>query len=171
MHAFLEHARAHHIIVLCYPAYGTHIYQGLDIHIFGPLKQYWSNEQDEHERKTEETVSKHNFLKIYGAAHIHALTQETIHSAFRKTGIWPFNCDVVASAMMAPAKETSLQAYMPIPLTTPQKIVIDIFDFLHKASQPNTAPTTLPITTTPSPPSTLTHVAGSSHPYSPATHP
>lgn len=169
--AFLEHARAHNIIVLCYPAHGTHVYQGLDICVFGPLKRYWSDERDEHERKTGEAVSKRNFLKIYGAAHVRALTEETIRSAFRKTGIWPFNRDVVTPAMMVPAKETSLQAYMPIPLTTPQKIVVDVFDFLHEASQPNTAPTTPPITTTPSPPSTPTCAAGSGHPYSPTTPP
>ncbi len=36
--AFLEHCRNHNIKVICYPAHTTHIYQGLDVIIFGPLK-------------------------------------------------------------------------------------------------------------------------------------
>lgn len=35
---FLEYARAYDIKVLCYPAHGTHVYQGLDVAVFGVLK-------------------------------------------------------------------------------------------------------------------------------------
>ncbi|KAI5822183.1 CENP-B protein, partial [Schizophyllum commune Tattone D] len=36
---FLEHARKHNIRVICYPAHTTHVLQGLDVVIFGPLKR------------------------------------------------------------------------------------------------------------------------------------
>jgi hypothetical protein len=36
--AFLEYARIHGIEVVCYPSHSTHIFQGLDAVIFGPLK-------------------------------------------------------------------------------------------------------------------------------------
>jgi len=39
--AFLEYATAHRIHVLCYPAHGTHVYQGLDVVVFGILKLYF----------------------------------------------------------------------------------------------------------------------------------
>jgi hypothetical protein len=42
---FLNFAQKHRIQVLCYPAHATHIYQGLDVVVFGPLKLYWSEEK------------------------------------------------------------------------------------------------------------------------------
>ncbi|KIJ15704.1 hypothetical protein PAXINDRAFT_162817 [Paxillus involutus ATCC 200175] len=35
---FLEHARTHQILVLCYPSHITHIYQGLDVVVSSTLK-------------------------------------------------------------------------------------------------------------------------------------
>jgi hypothetical protein len=37
---FLLHACLNMIIVLCYPAHGTHVYQGLDVVIFLVLKRF-----------------------------------------------------------------------------------------------------------------------------------
>jgi len=76
---------------LCYPAHATHIYQGLDVAVFGVLKQCWAEERDQWEREKGEEVTKKNFLGIYGAAHVRALTHQTIQSAFRKTGVCPYN--------------------------------------------------------------------------------
>ena len=42
---FLDYAREHNIQVLCYPSHSTHVYQGLDIVIFAPLKRRWSEER------------------------------------------------------------------------------------------------------------------------------
>ncbi|KAI5887752.1 CENP-B protein [Schizophyllum commune H4-8] len=36
---FLEYARSHNIRAICYPAHTTHILQGLDVVVFGPLKR------------------------------------------------------------------------------------------------------------------------------------
>ncbi|KIK50670.1 hypothetical protein GYMLUDRAFT_78436 [Collybiopsis luxurians FD-317 M1] len=100
--AFLHFARAHHIHILCYPAHGTHVYQGLDV--------------------------KDNFMAIYGAAHKKTLTPENIHAAFKKTSVWPFNCSVVTPSMMATSKETSLKTYLPIPQPSP---VVAISRLIH----------------------------------------
>lgn len=43
---FLQLARLRNIVVLCYPAHGTHIYQGLDIIIFAVFKLLLSKERD-----------------------------------------------------------------------------------------------------------------------------
>jgi hypothetical protein len=52
MKEFLEYARDHKIHVLCYPAHATHIHQGLDVAIFGALKNCWSDEQNQYESAT-----------------------------------------------------------------------------------------------------------------------
>jgi hypothetical protein len=125
--AFLEHARQHKICILCYPAHSTHIYQGLDVAVFGVLKQCWSEERDKWESEKGEKVTKSNFLAIYGAAHVRALTPETIKSAFRKTGVWPFNPKVVTDEMLAPALETSNQGHLPITPASPIQAVLQLF--------------------------------------------
>ncbi|PPQ86722.1 hypothetical protein CVT24_012473, partial [Panaeolus cyanescens] len=45
---FLLYAKEHKIIVLCYVAHGTHVYQGLDVVVFSPLKHYLMQARDEH---------------------------------------------------------------------------------------------------------------------------
>jgi hypothetical protein len=50
--AFLLLAHLHMIIVLCYAAYGTHIYQGLDVVVFSVLKHYLGQEWDKLLRDT-----------------------------------------------------------------------------------------------------------------------
>ena len=59
--------------------------------VFAVLKRHWSEERDKWERTKGEGVMKSNFLSIYGWAHLHALTPDLIRTAFRKTGISPFN--------------------------------------------------------------------------------
>jgi len=123
---FLDYAREHNIHVLCYPAHGTHIYQGLDVAVFSVLKRYWAEERDKAMRERGEAVTKQNFLAIYGAAHVRALRPETIASAFRKTGIHPYNPNIVTKAMLAPSRETSNKLNLPIVPPTPVRIVTDL---------------------------------------------
>jgi DDE superfamily endonuclease len=120
---FLDYAREHHIHVLCYPAHTTHVYQGLDVGVFGVVKLYWTQERNKCLREKGERVTKENFLSIYGAAHIRALTPETIRSAFRKTGAWPFDPGVVTAEMMAPSLATSCQGSLPLPQPSPIRAI------------------------------------------------
>ncbi|KZP13127.1 DDE-domain-containing protein, partial [Athelia psychrophila] len=117
--AFLQYARTHQILVLCYPAHTTHIYQGLDVVIFSVLKKCLSEERDRYERETREKISKKNFLTVYGRAHLRALTADNVKAAFRKTGVWPYDRAVVTAEMMAPSKETSCEGSLPVVPPTP----------------------------------------------------
>lgn len=62
-----------------------------------------------YERKTGRKVTKSNFLVVYGAAHIRALMEVNILSAFHKTGVIPLNRDVISADAMAPSLETTTQ--------------------------------------------------------------
>lgn len=99
-HRFLQFTQEHQILVLCYPAHGTHIHQGLDVVVFGPLKNNWTKERDYWEQETGQKIYKTYFLTVYSHAHLHTLTPETICATFWKTGVWPFNPDVVTDVMM-----------------------------------------------------------------------
>lgn len=148
--AFLEYARKNRIHVLCYPAHTTHVYQGLDVVVFAVLKHCWTEERDRWESGKGEGITKANFITIYGRAHIRALTPDLIRTAFRKTGIWPFNRNVVTDDMMAPSKETSCQSNLPIIPSTPIRILANALQ--HMATHNET-----PIETSDGPPSTNTH--------------
>jgi hypothetical protein len=84
--------------------------------MFAVLKHCLSQEHDLLESTTGESISKSNFLTIYGCAHLCALTSETIVAAFCKMGIWPFNRNMIMKAAMAPSKETSCEAHLPAPV-------------------------------------------------------
>jgi hypothetical protein len=127
---FLEYARLHMIVVICYPSHGTHVYQGLDVVIFAVLKKNWSEARDEWERSTGQSINKKNFLAVYGPAHLKTLTCENICAAFWKTGVWPSNPHVITSGMMAPSKETSIQGSLPVEPATPIKLVATLLQDL-----------------------------------------
>ncbi|KIJ15691.1 hypothetical protein PAXINDRAFT_11291 [Paxillus involutus ATCC 200175] len=120
---FLDYTRAHKIHVLYYPAHATHIYQGLDVAIFGALKNRWSEEQDQYESLKCQKVVKANFIMIYGRAHRAVLIPENIHSAFEAMGVWPFNPHVVTAEMMAPSLGMSAQNQSPLPQASPVRCV------------------------------------------------
>jgi hypothetical protein len=111
------------ISVLCYPSHSTHIYQGLDVAVFGALKTCWGEERDRWEREKGEKIDKSNFVTVYGQAHLRAVTPETVHSAFQKTGVWPFDRSVVTTEMMAPSKETLVEGFLPIQPSSPVKVI------------------------------------------------
>ena len=117
--AFLLYAHEHLIIVFCYIPHSTYIFQGLNIIIFSPLKKLIGEECDTWLHEHGGTMDKNNFLAIYGRAHVHALTSNNIKATFKKTGVWPFNPDVVTGEMLAPSRETSCEAHLPLPLDDP----------------------------------------------------
>ena len=59
-------------------------------------------------------MSKENFLHVYAAAHIRAFTPENIKASFRKTGLVPFNPDIITAEMMAPSLESLSAGVMPL---------------------------------------------------------
>lgn len=122
---FLQYAREHNIEVIAYPSHSTHVYQGLDVVIFSPLKKNWTRARDQWERDGH-TVDKTNFLRVYAEAHKQTLTEANIKAAFRKTGVIPFNPDVVTADMMAPSETTSISALASIRQTTPVRFITDM---------------------------------------------
>jgi hypothetical protein len=63
---------------------------------------------------------------VYAVAHEKALTEQTIKSAFRSTGVVPFNPDAITEEMMAPSTSTSTNATLPLPQASPIRAVTDM---------------------------------------------
>lgn len=60
---FLEYCISHDIICICLPAHSTHLLQPLDVGLFGPLAQAYSNSLDEWERTGHKGVDRGEFFK------------------------------------------------------------------------------------------------------------
>ena len=90
------------------------------------MKRKWSEARDEFEDNTGLAIDKTNFLAIYAEAHIKTLMKENILAAFRKTGVVPFNPNVITDEMMAPSLTSSIQATLPLPLEGPTLIITDM---------------------------------------------
>src|SRR5712672_3446854 len=106
----------------------THLTRPMSISV---LKRMWSEERDKFERSGP-PVAKTNFLLVYAKAHIRTFTPANILAAFAKTGIVPFNPNVVTSAMMGPSLETSISSHLPVALTSPVQEIVDLIS-QHKA--------------------------------------
>ncbi|KAJ2929523.1 hypothetical protein H1R20_g7583, partial [Candolleomyces eurysporus] len=122
---FLQYARDNWIEVLCYPSHSTHLFQGLDVIIFSPLKKAWTKSCNDYERK-KGRVNKGCFLEVYGCAHQEALSSHNIITAFQKTGVVPFNPDIITEDLLAPSRETSTSMGLPVPPDSPVRIVSDL---------------------------------------------
>jgi hypothetical protein len=137
--AFLKCAREHNIEVIGYPSHSIHIYQGLDVFIFGRFKTTWSEVCDRYECQGT-VVSKSNFLAVYTEVHQKTLTEANIKAAFRKMGVIPLNHDVIMEAMMAPSLESSSRSMLPIQQSSPIRLmagmITDYMDFQQLSAMP-----------------------------------
>lgn len=89
-------AREMGIILFVLPAHSSHLLQPLDVAIFGPFKNYYYAECSNFMyRNMGQVITKYNICTLACRAYLKALTPLNIQSAFRKTGIYPFQADVI----------------------------------------------------------------------------
>lgn len=104
----LELARAHNIILLCFPPHTTHRLQPLDVSFMAPLSSYYSQEvQKWLQMHPGRAVTISQIGKLYGSAFMKAACVQTAVNGFRKTGIYPYNPDVFPDWMFDPAETTN----------------------------------------------------------------
>lgn len=115
---FLLYAINCGIIVLCLPPHTTHVFQPLDVGIFGPLALEWSKAVNALKNKGYK-ITKNNFLSYYHQAREPVFTPERIASAFKKCGIWPLDRGVITDWDTAPSDNTTSQASQPLPAVLP----------------------------------------------------
>ncbi|KAF7971789.1 hypothetical protein HWV62_19919 [Athelia sp. TMB] len=120
---FCNFAKKHKIIILCLPSHTTHCLQPCDVGVFGPLNSTWKSEVNSASSDWT-AIRKHNLLSFYSRAREKAFTPGTIKSAFRKTGIWPFNRNAIPLSAYSPALNTTTQAAQPVPPQIP--VIVDV---------------------------------------------
>ena len=119
---FCSFAEKHKIIVVCLPPHTTHCLQPCDVGVFGPLAACWKAVVNANSREYI-PIRKNNLIQYYAAAREKAFSRTTIQSAFRKTGIWPLNPNVLPAEAFAPALNTTIKPALPISPEVPAILV------------------------------------------------
>ena len=91
----LKYARDNNITILGYPPHCTHALQGLDVVCFARMKEAWKEEICRFEDLHRSKVTKGDFAEVFGNTFHKAFKAPTILAAFEKTGIHPYNSDVI----------------------------------------------------------------------------
>ena len=111
---FITFCDEHRIILFCLPSHCTHLLQPLDVVVFQPYKHYHGEAVDAATRTGCSQFDKTEFFTAIESIRTQTFKPTTILSAFRKTGLWPFNPDMVLDKLQpipAPARRPST----PIP--------------------------------------------------------
>ena len=99
------------LIVFCLPPNTTHLTQPLDKGIFGPLKTCWNEECQRYMSKNPgKVVTQYEFMTVFSKAWYQAMIIPNIISAFRTTGVYPFNHNAIdiddSNAPIGPGSES-----------------------------------------------------------------
>ena len=95
--AFLDQCEARRIIVAIFPSHSTHRLQPLDVSLFGPLSQAYSNQLVDFFAATQGLVgiSKREFWGNFLPAFKASFTKANIESAWESTGLLPWDPEVI----------------------------------------------------------------------------
>ena len=88
---FIKVCEAKKIILLCLPLHTTYLLQLLDVSCFGPLAYHYKKELELVTRFNTVNVNKVDFLQIIQKARKLAYTSKNIQTAWKATGLIPFN--------------------------------------------------------------------------------
>ncbi|KAJ8961306.1 hypothetical protein NQ314_005955 [Rhamnusium bicolor] len=103
----LDFCKENGIVVLSFPPHCSHKLQPIDRAVYGPLKKAVNSACDSWMRNNpSKTMSIYDIPGILKIALPLALTQTNIQAAFRCTGIFPFNRDILTQLDFAPSSIT-----------------------------------------------------------------
>jgi hypothetical protein len=94
---FDQFCTEHKIITLCMPPHTSHLLQPLDVSCYSPLKSAYGHEIGQLARLRVFHVDKDEFLYVYPRVRTQILSEQSIQSGFRATGLIPFNLERVLS--------------------------------------------------------------------------
>ena len=118
----LEYAKDNKITIPGYPPHCTHALQGLDVVCFAQMKQAWTEAVTDFKDVMGHGVNKNDFVGVFGTVFVKAFIPETIKSAFKATGIYPYNLDVITEEQMKLSEVTSTNPDTLLPLEQPSPI-------------------------------------------------
>ena len=101
----IEWAKDRHIILFVLPAHTSHVLQPLDVAVFGPFKTYYYQECAIFMQKNMgQSITRYDMTKLACRAYLKAMSPTNVQSAFKKTGIFPLERNVIAKEKLFPCE-------------------------------------------------------------------
>jgi DDE superfamily endonuclease len=119
---FIDYCWNNGIIPLCLPAHITHIMQPLDVRCFQPWKHYHSEAIDQVIRTGAKSFEKADFLTALAGVRESTFKESTVKSAWRATGLIPYNPQVVLDQLQQIKNKANRRATRP--LTPDQDVTV-----------------------------------------------
>lgn len=118
---FIKYAARRKIVLFGLPPHTTHLMQPLDVAVFQPCK-HWHGEIIDRELRTgASTFTKYDFLANLKEMREKTFKEHTIMSAWRLTGLYPFNPSIVLDKIKPPLDRTPSLSPEPTAHKTPKK--------------------------------------------------
>jgi hypothetical protein len=94
---FIDFCDGNRILLAIFPPHSTHSLQPLDVVLFSPLSQYYTQELDRHLYRSQgiTNITKRDFFSNFWPAWSSTMTSELIKKSFQATGVWPMDADAV----------------------------------------------------------------------------
>ena len=102
---FLNYCTDADILLFCLPPHTTHILQPLDVVVFQPYKHWHAQAIDEATCTRYDDSNKIEFLEALGSIRAKTFKTLTILSAFKETGLYPYNPAKMLDKLQAQEKE------------------------------------------------------------------
>ena len=100
-------AKENFITMITIPPHTSHRLQPLDVAFFGPLKNRYNRELDKWMLGNPgKRVTEYDIAELFASAYEATASLEKAKSAFRKTGIFPYNADVFSDEDFLPSAVT-----------------------------------------------------------------
>ncbi|XP_041369513.1 uncharacterized protein LOC121383507 [Gigantopelta aegis] len=97
-------ARERHIILFVLPAHTSHVLQPMDVGCFGPFERIYNGMRHTYIREHATSgIDRHSLCETVCKVYCVALTPANLQSSFRKTGIYPFDRDVIQPSTFLPS--------------------------------------------------------------------
>ena len=110
------------VLIFVLPPNTTHLSQPLDKGVFGPLKVAWKNACHNYMSDNPGmVVQRYVFSRLFHSAWNEGVTMRNIQAAFRTTGVYPFNRDVIVLPGEEKKSLSERTGLSFIPFYTPSK--------------------------------------------------
>ncbi|XP_052798487.1 uncharacterized protein LOC128230336 [Mya arenaria] len=121
--SLIEWAKEYNIILFVLPPHCSHLLQPLDVSCFGPLEMAWNALIHRYMRESGGClVTRYEVARLASRVYSSTLTPSNIQSAFKKSGIYPFNRNVVPDHQIAPSTTfTDSEAEVNTPMVSNTK--------------------------------------------------
>lgn len=95
------------VCLFTFPAHTSHLLQPLDVGVYRSLKSLWGKELNRYMVKNPlEKPNRYNFYEIFNTPFLEAFSRINIINAFKKSGVCPYDMNVVSPEALAPSRLT-----------------------------------------------------------------